>query len=54
MSEQHEEVDPRARWRELPPEPSALIEETTIDTRGADQGIPAVDLTEDFVRKYGL
>ena len=51
MSEQH---DPRARWRELPPEPSELIEETTIETRGVDQGVPAVDLTEEFVRKYGL
>ncbi|MFE6923830.1 hypothetical protein ACFVAV_22585 [Nocardia sp. NPDC057663] len=54
MSEQNEGVDPRARWRELPPEPSELIEETTVDTRAADLGVPAVDVTEEFVRKYGL
>lgn len=54
MTEQPEQVDPRAHWRELPPEPSALIEETTIETRAAELGFPAVDVTEDFVRKHGL
>ncbi|MEU3014986.1 hypothetical protein [Nocardia asteroides] len=53
MSEQHD-GDPRAKWRELPPEPEAFIEETTVETRAADLGVPAVDLTEEFVRKYGL
>lgn len=46
--------DPRARWRELPPEPTELVEETSLETRAADLGIPAIDLTEEFVRKYGL
>ncbi|GEM31930.1 hypothetical protein AB0H58_29480 [Nocardia neocaledoniensis] len=46
--------DPRAKWRRLPPEPERLVEETTVETRSAEAGVPAVDLTEDFVRKYGL
>ena len=46
--------DPRAKWRELPPEPAEYVEETSIEIRAADLGIPAIDLTEDWVRKYGL
>ncbi|MFE3546063.1 hypothetical protein ACFXK0_24140 [Nocardia sp. NPDC059177] len=55
MSEhQNDAADPRAQWRRLPPEPAKLIEETATDTRATDHGLPAVDLTEEFVRKYGL
>ncbi|NKX91339.1 hypothetical protein [Nocardia coubleae] len=49
-----EESDPRARWRHLPAEPDRLIEETATDTKATDHGFPVVDVTEDFVRKYGL
>ncbi|MFF0542207.1 hypothetical protein ACWEVD_09890 [Nocardia thailandica] len=48
------ENDPRARWRELPPEPTTFVEETSREIGAADLGIPAIDLTEDWVRKYGL
>ncbi|WP_278261415.1 hypothetical protein [Nocardia sp. AG03] len=55
MSDQHgAEADPRAQWRQLPPEPERLIEETAVDTSATDHGLPAIDLTEEFVRKYGL
>ncbi|MFD3743675.1 hypothetical protein [Nocardia sp. NPDC058633] len=55
MTGQHnEESDPRAQWRHLPAEPTELIEEVATDTRATEQGVPAVDVTEDFVRKYGL
>ncbi|MGW5309852.1 hypothetical protein ACWEQ0_08240 [Nocardia thailandica] len=53
MSETSEN-DPRAQWREMPPEPTEFVEETSRETRAADLGIPAIDLTEDWVRKYGL
>ncbi|MFE1593541.1 hypothetical protein [Nocardia sp. NPDC058705] len=55
MSGQHgAESDPRAQWRHLPSEPTELIEETAADTKATEHGVPAVDLTEEFVRKYGL
>lgn len=40
-SEQNEPDDPRARWRQLPPEPQQLIEETAVDTRvsGVELGV---------------
>lgn len=49
-----EQADPRARWRHLPAEPERLIEETATDIKATDHGFPAIDVTEDFVRKYGL
>lgn len=55
MADQHDEdVDPRAQWRHLPSEPTELIEETATETRSTEHGVPAVDHTEEFVRKYGL
>lgn len=55
MTDQHDEqTDPRAQWRQLPPAPTELIEETEVNTGATDHGLPAIDLTEDFVRKYGL
>ncbi|APE37275.1 hypothetical protein BOX37_28835 [Nocardia mangyaensis] len=55
MTEQHEKnADPRARWRQLPPAPTELVEETAVDTSATDHGLPAIDLTQEFVRKYGL
>ncbi|MFC4127160.1 hypothetical protein [Nocardia rhizosphaerae] len=46
-----EEVDPRAKWRQLPPEPVAYVEATSVETRASEAGVPAVDVTEDFMRR---
>lgn len=48
------EPDPRARWRTLPAEPTEWIEEKATSSTAADHGIPNIDQTEDFIRKYGL
>ncbi|MFC6014247.1 hypothetical protein [Nocardia lasii] len=55
MTDQHDDrTDPRAQWRQLPPAPAVWVEETATDTRATDHGLPALDLTEEFIRKYGL
>ncbi|MFD6450888.1 hypothetical protein ACWF99_33615 [Nocardia sp. NPDC055002] len=55
MTDQHDDqTDPRAQWRQLPPAPAEWIEETPANTQATDLGLPAIDLTEEFVRKYGL
>ncbi|MFC9997082.1 hypothetical protein [Nocardia sp. NPDC127526] len=48
------EPDPRARWRRLPAEPAVWIEEKAVEPGAFAHGVPHVDETEDFVRKYGL
>lgn len=54
MTEHDDHTDPRAHWRQLPPPPARLIEETATDTTATDHGLPAIDLTQEWVRKYGL
>ncbi|MEV6771717.1 hypothetical protein AB0N05_24140 [Nocardia sp. NPDC051030] len=47
------EQDPRARWRQLPPEPDKWVEETALDPGSAGYTVPNVDPTEEFLRRYG-
>ncbi|MBL1078528.1 hypothetical protein JK358_29395 [Nocardia sp. 2] len=45
--------DPRARWRELPPEPDRWIETVATEPGASGYGAAGVDPGEDVVRFYG-
>ncbi|MBL1075857.1 hypothetical protein JK358_15785 [Nocardia sp. 2] len=52
-SDDHEPVDPRAKWRKLPPEPVPTVEETHVEGSSSDYSTPNVDPGQDFTRLYG-
>ncbi|MET8776465.1 hypothetical protein AB0H49_15510 [Nocardia sp. NPDC050713] len=45
--------DPRAHWRQLPPEPVTHIEEIHVGPSASDHALPAFDPDQDFIRRYG-
>ncbi|MCX4091069.1 hypothetical protein [Nocardia sp. alder85J] len=51
--DQKQAVDPRAKWRTLPPEPVPSTEQAHVEGSASDYTVPNVDPGQDFTRLYG-